>query len=196
MDSGPRTEQAAVQLSSHHRMLSILLLQFYIVSAHWTLRGMITEILWCTNTVHTFLYRSHYTIPHGTCNIATCGVLWYDAICQMTSSQCWCWAEGLETHQYALMTGPGKKHKLDAKWTHYILVNYFLLRVAAKSGVVNEEVSCGCAAAHCNQLTVAELGEQFYCFSAFYFHSFHLFGRLKFYNRPPQGPSGWKLACI
>ena len=146
----------------------------------WTFSG--------ARILSTHSYIGHHIIPH-----ATCGVLWYDAICQMTSSQCWCWAEGLETHQYALMTGPGKKHKLDAKWTHYILVNYFLLRVAAKSGVVNEEVSCGCAAAHCNQLTVAELGEQFYCFSAFYFHSFHLFGRL---NRPPQGPSGWKLACI
>ena len=146
---------------------------------------MITDIFWCADTVHTFLYQSSYLMQHG--------VLWYDAICQMTSSQCWCWAEGLETHQYALMTGPGKKHKLDAKWTHYILVNYFLLRVAAKSGVVNEEVSCGCAAAHCNQLTVAELGEQFYCFSAFYFHSFHLFGRLKFYNHEKTTTS-WKLA--
>ena len=143
---------------------------------------MITDIFWCTDTVDTFLYWSSYLMEH-----ATCGVLWCDAICQMTSSQYWCRAEGLETHQYALMTEPGKKYKLDAKWTHYILVNYFLLRVAAKSGVVNEEVSCGCAAAHCNQLTVAELGEEFYCSSAFYFHSFHLFGRLKFYNHG-EGP--------
>ena len=36
-------------------------------------------------------------------------------------------ARGFETHQYWLMTRDGKKYKLDAKWTHYILVNYFLL---------------------------------------------------------------------
>ena len=31
------------------------------------------------------------------------------------------------THQYSLMTVTSKKRKLDAKWTQYILVNYFLL---------------------------------------------------------------------
>ena len=166
-------------------MLNYLLLQFYIVSIHAAHYGAWLRTFSGARILSTPSYTGHHTswnMQHW-----TCGVLWCYAICQMTSSQYWCRAEGLETHQYALMTGPGKKYKLDAKWTHYILVNYFLLRVAAKSGVVNEEVSCGCAAAHCNQLTVAELGEEFYCSSAFYFHSFHLFGRLKFYNHG-EGP--------
>ena len=50
------------------------------------------------------------------------------------------------------MTVTGKKHKLDAKWTQYILVNYFLLnRSPAKRELVNE--TWGPAQA-CNDLPV------------------------------------------
>ena len=41
--------------------------------------------------------------------------------------QPWPEPSATRTHQYSLMTVTSKKHKLDAKWTQYILVNYFLL---------------------------------------------------------------------
>ena len=44
---------------------------FYIVSIHtrFTLRGMITDIFWCTDTVDTFLYWSSYLMEHATLNM-------------------------------------------------------------------------------------------------------------------------------